>query len=180
FNVMFGSTNSGLINQVIMLFGGDPQKWLVAVGSSHFNMGVVIIVYSIWEGIAFKILVFMSGLASIDKQYYDAARVDGTSRARIFSRITVPLLSPQILYITITSFIGAFKAYSSVISLFGAGAYNFGGITGKSWITVVGYIYIAMRDSKTARAAAGSIVLLCIILVITVLQFWVSKKRVHY
>lgn len=183
FNVMFGSTPSGLVNQLITLFGGDWQVWLAAVGggpNAHFKMGVVIIVYSIWEGIAFKILVFMSGLASIDKQYYDAARVDGTSRGRIFSRITVPLLSPQILYITITSFIGAFKAYSSVISLFGAGAYNFGGITGKSWITVVGYIYIAMRDSKTTRAAAGSIILLCIILIITVVQFWVSKKRVHY
>ncbi len=179
FNVMFSAEPSGLINQVIMAFGGDFQHWL-DISASKLNMGIVINLYTVWEGLAFKILVFMSGLASIDKQYYDAARIDGSTRGRIFWRITVPLLSPQILYIMITSFIGAFKAYSSVISVFGAGAYNFGGSTGKTWMTVVGYIYVMMRDNKISKAAAGSMVLLVIILIITVIQFAVSKKRVHY
>lgn len=164
------------------MFGAEPQNWL-DIFANRWNMFAVIVVYSIWNGIAFKILVFMSGLASIDKQYYDAARIDGSSRATIFRRITVPLLSPQILYITITSFIGACKAYSSIISLFGAGAKNFGGADGNEWITVVGYIVKLIdstADSAQGRGAAGCVVLLGIILVITGIQYLVSKKKVHY
>ena len=121
----------------------------------------------------------MSGLASVDKQYYDAARIDGASRSTILRRITVPLLSPQILYITITSFIGSFKAYSSIIAVVGEGALVFGGADQQAWITVVGYIYL-FRDRKLPVAAAGSIVLLVVILLITLVQMQVSKKRVHY
>ncbi|MFA5480966.1 MAG: sugar ABC transporter permease, partial [Bacilli bacterium] len=114
FNVMF--SRGGPINS---LLGFDFNWLLQAAGASRWTMFAVITIYSTWNGLAFKILVFMSGLATIDKQYYDAARIDGASKLKIFARITVPLLSPQILYITITSFIGAFKAYTSVIALFG-------------------------------------------------------------
>ena len=124
----------------------------------------------------------MSGLQSIDKQYYDAARIDGTSKKRILWKITIPLLSPQILYITITSFIGAFKAYTSIISIFGKGAYYFGG-AGEDWITVVGYIYKQMSlggRGQYTKAAAGAVILLIIILLCTCVQNLVAKKRVHY
>jgi len=175
FNVIF--SKGGPINS---LLGFDFNWLLAAAGASRWSMFFVITVYSVWNGLAFKILVFMSGLATIDKQYYDAARIDGASKTRIFMRITVPLLSPQILYITITSFIGAFKAYTQVIALFGNGAYDFGGTGGKEWMTVVGYVYIMMQRSQIGRAAAASIVLLIVILVITVVQTAISKKRVHY
>lgn len=121
----------------------------------------------------------MSGLASIDRQYYDAARIDGATRGTIFKRITVPLLSPQILYITITSFIGAFKAYQSIIAIVGIDHQNFGGSNGRMWLTVVGYVY-KFRNDRLPVAAAGSVVLLIIILLITLVQMQVSKKRVHY
>lgn len=184
FNVLFSPEPGGIMNQIIQAFGGQPTVWIDYSGilsreASKFNMGVVLIAQSIWAGMAFKILVFMSGLATIDKQYYDAAKIDGTRRARIFSKITVPLLSPQIFYITVTSFIGAFKMYSNIVSVVGAGPTDFGGLDGTLWITVVGYIY-TYRSSDLPRAAAGAFVLLILVLLITLVQMQVSKRRVHY
>ena len=182
FNAMFSSNAGSFFNVFLGMFGISPQHWL-DISASHWNMFVVIVIYAIWNGLAFKILVFMSGLSAIDKQYYDAARIDGSSKVTIFRRITVPLLSPQILYITITSFIGACKSYSQVIALFGSGAKNFGGVDKSEWITVVGYIVKLIDstgDSATGRGAAGCVVLLAIVLVITAVQFGVSKSRVHY
>jgi multiple sugar transport system permease protein len=183
FNVIFGKFDTGLMNQFLITLGiisaDSPINWVGADGATKLAMAVVLFTYFLWNGLAFRILVFMSGLASIDRQYYDAARIDGADHRKIFRKITIPLLSPQILYITITSFIGAFKVYSAVISIFGAGPFNFGGSTGLTWITVVGYVYRDMR-TDTGRAAAGSIILLIIILIITAIQFAVSKKRIHY
>ena len=183
FSAMFGPTESGLINTIIIKFGGQTMEWTTAM-ASKWNSFWVILIYTIWNGLAFKILVFMSGLQSIDKQYYDAARIDGTSKRRILWKITIPLLSPQILYISITSFIGAFKSYTGVISIFGRGAYDFGGATRKDWITVVGYIYKQMENSASkgalTKASAGAVILLIIILIFTGIQNIVAKKRVHY
>ena len=182
FNAMFSSSAGSFINTLTSIFGIGAQDWL-GITASKWSMFFVIVVYSIWNGIAFKILVFMSGLSSIDKQYYDAARIDGASKKTIFCRISVPLISPQILYITITSFIGAFKSYSQIISLFSKGAKNFGGSDGNTWITVVGYIVKLIdstADSAQGRGAAGCVILLIVVLIITAVQFLVSKKRVHY
>ena len=182
FNAIFSSSAGGFVNSLIHIFGIAPQDWLTDT-AGHWHMFVAIVVYSIWNGLAFKILVFMSGLASIDKQYYDAARIDGSSKVTIFRKVTVPLLSPQILYITITSFIGACKSYSQIISLFGGGAKDFGGTKQKEWITIVGYIIKLIDstgDGAQGKAAAGCVILLGIVLVITAVQFAVSKKRVHY
>lgn len=181
FGAMFGSKDTGLINTIITAFGGTPKDW-TTTNALKWDSFWVIVIYTVWNGLAFKILVFMSGLQSIDKQYYDAARIDGTSKKRILWKITIPLLSPQILYITITSFIGAFKSYTGVISVFGRGPYNFGG-AGEDWITVVGYIYSQMHKSgpgQYTKAAAGAVILLVIILICTGIQGIVAKKRVHY
>lgn len=186
FNTLFSAQTGGIMNQFIGIFGLKPVAWIQALGfpegviaNSKFSTGVALTIQTVWNGLAFKILVFMSGLASIDRQYYDAARIDGATRGTIFRRITVPLLSPQILYITITSFIGAFKAYQSVIALIGKGVDNFGGPDGYMWITVVGFIY-KFRNDNLPLTSAGSVVLLFIILFITLIQMQVSKKRVHY
>ena len=182
FNAMFSSSAGSFFNVFLGMFGASPQHWL-DIYANRWNMFIVIVIYAIWNGLAFKILVFMSGLSAIDKQYYDAARIDGASKMAIFRRITVPLLSPQILYITVTSFIGAAKSYSQIISLFGAGPVNFGGTDGTKWITIVGFIYKYMQDnsaSSLGRAAAGSVILLVVILILTLAQFVVSKNRVHY
>ena len=182
FNAMFSSSAGSFINVFLHMFGVDAQHWL-DIYANRWNMFAVIVIYAIWNGLAFKILVFMSGLSAIDKQYYDAARIDGSSKFTIFRKITVPLLSPQILYITITSFIGACKSYSQVIALFGSGSKNFGGSDQSEWITVVGYIVKLIdstADSAAGRGAAGCVILLLIVLAITVVQFAVSKNRVHY
>lgn len=179
FNIMFASGGSGLINTIFN--GGNSHEW-VTMNASKWSSLVVITLSTVWNGLAFKILVFMSGLQSIDKQYYDAARIDGTSKSRILRKITIPLLSPQILYIAITSFIGAFKSYTGVISIFGKGAYYFGG-AGDDWITVVGYIYKQMGSGQTGaytNASAGAVILLILILILTGIQGLVAKKRVHY
>ena len=197
FNMLFASGQGGLINMLLSnLFGLDPINWLKSTSviindeltlapATRFAQGVVIVVYAVWNGLAFKILVFMSGLATIDKQYYDAAKIDGSNAFTIWRRITLPLLSPQILYITITSFIGAFKMYTGVMAVYSGsnkGSYYFGGEKGEEWMPVVGWIYKQLEENQNQPgiAAAGSLVLLCIILLITLVQFAVSKKRVHY
>jgi len=191
FSITFKETQGGLINILLMnVFGVEnPINWLNPYSygglpaATKFTEGCVIVLYSLWNGIAFKILVFMSGLATIDKQYSDAAKIDGSSSFTIWRRITLPLLSPQILYITITSFIGSFKMYSGVIAVFqNSDAYYFGGLSETDWVTVVGWIYRTFHFNKNRPgiASAASLVLLGIIMCITAVQFAVSKKRVHY
>ena len=201
FNLAFQRTPGGLINIFLHnVFGvKDPINWLSSYSynglpvSTKFTQGVVIVLYSLWNGIAFKILVFMSGLATIDSQYYNAAKIDGASNFTIWKRITLPLLSPQILYITITSFIGAFKMYTGVMAVYQGvesnTMYYFGtieklgvGREGEAWMPVVGWIYKQLETHYDAPgvASAASLVLLGIIMVITAVQFAVSKKRVHY
>ena len=134
--------------------------------------------YIVWSSIPFKILVFLSGLQGIDKQYYQAAQIDAASHAKTLWRITVPLLSPQIMYILVTSFIGAFKEYTSIVALF-----NGPGTSGEygqpNMYTIVYYIYDNLSTS-TQYAAAAAVFLFVIILAFTFLQFAVSKTRVHY
>ena len=168
---------AGIINNVIQFFGGDPINW-INYGSTYTANIVVMVVYIVWNALPFKILVLLGGLQSINKQYYDAAKVDGTSRRRIFSRITVPLLSPMIAYVVITGFIGGFKEYTSIVGIFGesmgppdeAGRLN----------TMVGFIYDSLESNSQGRASAAALILFAIILVVTMINMQVSKKRVHY
>lgn len=184
FSVMFAS-KSGLINSFLDSIGSEPVAWIRRYGSiqpTYASAMFVLMLYTVWNGLAFKILVFLSGMQSIDKQYYQAAQVDATPRWRVFRRITVPLLSPMIAYITITSFIGAFKTYSSVVALFGG---NFGPTNDKTMlITMVGYTYDRLSGmsvvDELARASASALILFALIMLITIAQLWVSKKKVHY
>lgn len=116
-------------------------------------------------------------MQGIDKQYYQAAQIDATPKWKVFTKITVPLLSPQIVYIAITSFIGGFKEYSSIVGLFN----NPGTTTGDySLYTMVYYIYDKFNDNNLHYAAAAAVLLFAFILLFTALQMWVSKKRVYY
>ena len=185
FNIVgsfFGTQNeivitAGIINNVIEFFGGKPVNW-INYGSTYTANMFVMIVYIVWNALPFKILVLLGGLQSINKQYYDAAKVDGTSKRRIFSRITVPLLSPMLAYVVITCFIGGFKEYTSIVGIFGekmgppddAGRLN----------TMVGFIYDALSTNSQGRASAAALILFGIILVVTLINMQVSKKRVHY
>ena len=164
-------------SNVIQLFGGEPVNWMNA-GSSYTANMVVMIVYIVWNALPFKILVLLGGLQSINKQYYDAAKVDGTSRTRVFTRITVPLLSPMLAYVIITGFIGGFKEYSSIVGIFGE---NMGPPNDAGRLnTMVGFIYDALETNSQGRASAAALILFGIILVVTLINNQVSKKRVHY
>ena len=134
----------------------------------------VLCTYIIWNALPFKIMILLGALQSVNKQYYDAARVDGTSRFRVFTKITVPLISPMLLYVVVTGFIGAFKEYTSAVGIFGENLKDYG------MTTMVGFIYDSLSQVWTGRAAAGALFLFVIILFITLIQFLVSKKKVHY
>ncbi len=176
FSMLFNQDH-GLINVITQ----QSINW-IGPGAEDFHIMFALMVYTIWSALPFKIMVFLAGIQGIDKQYYQAAKVDAANRFRVFRKITVPLLSPFILYITITSCIGAFKAYASVIAMFG----NNAGPTGNYGAagTFVWYIYNYLNNygepGNIARASAGSVILFLVILTFTYLQMKVSSKRVHY
>lgn len=185
FNIVgsfFGTENeivvtAGIINNLLGVFGIQPINWINA-GSTYMANITVMVVYIVWNALPFKILVLLGGLQGINKQYYDAAKVDGTSRKRIFSRITVPLLSPMLAYVIITGFIGGFKEYTSIVGIFGE---TLGPPDDpKRLNTMVGFIYDALETNSQGRASAAAIILFGIILVVTLINLQVSKKKVHY
>lgn len=167
----------GIINNIIMFFGGEPINWINAGSTWGANIAVMII-YIVWNALPFKILILLGGLQSVNKQYYEAARVDGTGAVRKFFRITVPLLSPMITYVVITGFIGGFKEYSSVVGVFGENM----GPAGGYWTmqTMVGLIYKSISKSNTGLASAGALLLFVIIFIITMINLKISKKTTHY
>ena len=172
FSIIFAQ--NGVFNKIF----GLTTNW-VNVGASYWNCMLILFVYIIWNALPYKILIFLSGLQNIDKQYYDAAKIDSASPIKVARKITIPLLSPQILYITITSFISAFKEYNSIIGLFNRNYTSDGNLP--DLYTVVYYIYDKLNaSSQTEYASAAAVVLFIIILLITLLQMKVSKKRVHY
>lgn len=180
FSVIFDS--SGVFNYI---FGLGTYPWIYAGSAGHiptyWSALFALCVYIVWHSLPYKILIFLGGLQNIDQQYYDAAKVDGSSKWKTIRKITVPLLSPQILYVTITSFIGAFKEYTSVVALFGdEGSFQAGAMP-SSMLTVVYYIYNQMDAVEgLQKAAAAAVVLFIIILAFTGIQNVVAKKRVHY
>lgn len=163
------ATSWGLINTMF----GTKIDWLYASKDNIVWNRIVVIIYEVWAGLPFKILIIFGALQNVNKQYYDAAKIDCASRSTILWKITVPLISPMLSYLIITGFIGGFKAYTAVVGIFGD-------ISGSYINTMVGFIYDMIGTGKTGVAAAGSLVLFAIILVFTLINLWVSKKRVHY
>ena len=178
FNIVgLGTSNPsyGIINNILGVFGLDPINWINA-GSEYWANIVVMVIYIVWNALPFKILILLGGLQSVNKQYYDAAKVDGTRRVRVFTRITVPLLSPMLAYVVITGFIGGFKEYSSIVGIFGE---DMQAVGGESLNTMVGYIYEALGNQE-GRASAAALILFAIIFVVTMINLYVSKKKTHF
>ncbi len=182
-------TEYGLINTVLDWLG--VLEWLgidnvnfVGLNATRPMALTALLIYTVWGGLPFKIMVFLSGLQSIDKQYYQAAKIDSAPRRKVFWRITVPLLSPMLAYITITSFIGAFKAYRTVVGMFGVTLAPPGATGDERLITIVGLVYESLGKADVtggiSQAAATSIILFGIILLFTLFQMWVSRRLVHY
>lgn len=167
----------GIINNFLIFLKLDPIIWINQNSTYVANIAVLVI-YIVWNALPFKILILLGGLQSVNKQYYDAAKIDGASRLTVFGRITVPLLSPMIAYVVITGFIGGFKEYTSVVGIYGE---NLGPTGGKNKLnTIVGYIYTALKDTKYGRASAASLILFMIIFAVTLVNLYVSSKKVHY
>ncbi len=186
FSIMFES-HQGLVNTLLNFMGHGNINWLggnvsagVLFNSQYFTSLIVLLVYIIWNSLPFKVLILLSSLQSVDKQYYQAAQIDGTSKLRTFMKITVPLLSPQIFYLLITSFIGAFKEYTSVVAIFGESASSVG--SHNNMATVVWYIYdkIYAGGKTMGYAAAGAVILFIIILFFTMINKIIEKKKVHF
>ena len=176
FMILFKKTpySDGLINLLLSVFGIAPIDF---IGGPYWAKMFVLCFYTVWVVMPFKILILTSALASVSQVYYNAARVDGTSRGRMFRKITLPMISPSIFYLVITGFIGAFKAYSDAVALFGTDL-NAAGMN-----TIVGYVYDMLYGNAggyPSYASAAAIVLFSIVLTITVINLLVSKKHVHY
>lgn len=171
FAVIFN--DNGLWNYVFKMMG---TTW-IDQGAPASRAMVALCIYSVWHALPYKILIFLSGLQNIDKQYYQAASIDAAGKFKTFMNVTVPLLSPQILYIMITSFIGSFKEYSSVVGLFGRA----GTLSGyNNMYTIVYYIYDTIKMKQVQYGCAAAVMLFIVILIFTGIQFVVSNKRVHY
>ena len=174
-------STSGIINGVIEAFGGKAINW-INIGSTKTANMFVVSTYIIWNALPFKILILLGGLQSVNKQYYDAAKIDGTGRVRTFWRITVPMLSPMLAYVIITGFIGGFKEYSSVVGIFGDSMGPVGSRSDNNMNTMVGFINSNLMGSAVheGKASAAALILFAIIFVVTMINLYVSKKRVHY
>lgn len=176
FMILFKKTaySDGLINLVLKLFGQGPVDF---IDGPYWAKMLVLCIYTIWIVMPFKVLILTSALASVNQNYYNAARVDGISRFRIFIRITLPMISPTVFYLIITGFIGAFKAYSDAVALFGTDL-NAAGMN-----TIVGYVYDMLYGNGggyPSYASAAAILLFVIVLTITCINLLVSKKHVYY
>ncbi|MBQ7887760.1 MAG: sugar ABC transporter permease [Clostridia bacterium] len=176
FMILFKKTpyTDGLANLVISWFGGESIDF---IDGPYWAKMFVLCLYTIWVVMPFKILILTSALASVNEVYYSAAKVDGTSRMRIFTRITLPMISPTLFYLIITGFIGAFKAYSDAVALFGTD------LNAAEMNTIVGYVYDMLYGTGggyPSYASAAAIILFGIVLTITCINLIVSKKHVHY
>ena len=176
FMILFKKTayTEGMINLLINRFGGESIDF---IDGPYWAKMFVLCFYTIWVVLPFKVLILTSALASVDQNLYNAAKVDGTSPFRIFYKITIPMISPMIFYLVITGFIGAFKAYSDAVALFGTDL-NAAGMN-----TIVGYVYDMLYGNSggyPSYASAAAIILFAIVLSITCINLLVSKKHVHY
>lgn len=176
FMILFKKTaySDGLVNLLINWFGGKSVDF---IDGPYWAKMFVMCFYVIWVVLPFKILLLTSALASVNQSYYNAARVDGTSKSRIFWRITLPMISPTVFYLIITGFIGAFKQYSDAVALFGTDL-NAAGMN-----TIVGYVYDMLYGNSggyPSYASAAAILLFVIVLTITVINLLFSRKHTHY
>lgn len=176
FMILFQKTayTDGLVNMIITFFGGTSVDF---IDGPYWAKMFVLCFYTIWVVLPFKILILTGALASVNQNYYNAAKVDGTSRGRIFTKITLPMISPTLFYLVVTGFIGAFKAYSDAVALFGTE------LNVAEMNTIVGYVYDMLYGDSggyPSYASAAAIILFCIVLSITCINLIISKKHVHY
>jgi len=176
FMILFKQTpySDGLANLILSWFKAGPIDF---IDGPYWAKMFVLCFYTVWVVMPFKILILTSALASVNRDYYSAARVEGTSKGRIFRKITLPMISPMLFYLIITGFIGAFKAYSDAVALFGTN------LNAAEMNTIVGYVYDMLYGDSggyPSYASAAAIILFAIVLTITCINLLVSRKNVHH
>ncbi len=176
FMVLFDKTEytEGVVNMLIRIFGGAGVDF---IDGPYWAKMLVMCIYTVWIVLPFKILILTSALASVDDNYYNAAKIDATPRMRVFTRITLPMISPMIFYLVITGFIGAFKAYSDEVALFGTD------LNGAGMNTIVGYVYDMLYGKSggyPSYASAAALILFGIVLIVTAINLLVRKKYVYH
>ncbi|WP_054958497.1 carbohydrate ABC transporter permease [Paenibacillus dakarensis] len=158
----------GVLNYVLKLFGMPPSTWLQ---SSSTSMMAIIIV-SVWQNIGYFTLIIVAALQSISPTIYEAAALDNASRFKVFYKITLPLISPQLFFILIIMTIGSFKVFDTVKIMTGGGPNG-------STTTLVYYIY-EFRTNSIGYASATGVILMAIIAVLTFVYFKLLSNKVHY
>ncbi|MBQ9198433.1 MAG: sugar ABC transporter permease [Clostridia bacterium] len=176
FMILFKKTaySDGLVNLMLRWFGAGPVDF---IDGPYWAKMFVLCFYTVWVVMPFKVLILTSALASVNPEYYSAARMDATRSFRVFYKITLPMISPMIFYLVITGFIGAFKAYSDAVALFGTDL-NAAGMN-----TIVGYVYDMLYGNSggyPSFASAAALILFAIVLTITCINLMISKKNVQY
>ena len=176
FMILFKPTeqNPGLINTMLGWIGMTPVDF---IDGPYWAKMLVLCIYTVWVVMPFKVLVLTSALASVKQDYYNAAMIDNTPRWRVFTKITVPMISPTLFYLIITGFIGSFKAYSDAVALFGTD------LNTAEMNTIVGYVYDMLYGASggyPSFASAAAMILFAIVLTITCINLIVSRKHVHY
>lgn len=172
FMILFKKTpySDGFINMIIQFFGGNSVDF---IEGPYWAKMLTMCIYTIWIVLPFKVLILTSALASVDQNLYKAAKVDGTSSFRTFTKITLPMIMPMISYLVITGFIGAFKAYSDEVAIFGTN------LNAASMNTIVGYVYDMLYGNSggyPSYASAAALILFAIVLTITVINLLLSTK----
>ena len=168
FMILFQKTEytEGLVNLLINFFGGTSVDF---IDGPYWAKMFVLCLYTIWIVMPFKILILTSALLGVDETYYQSAKVDGTSKFRTFMRITLPMISPMIFYLFITGCIGAFKAYSDAVALFGTD------LNAAEMNTIVGYVYDMLYGDSggyPSYASAAAIILFTSVLTINASTCW--------
>ena len=176
FMILFKPTaySDGLVNLFLSVFGVEPIDF---IDGPYWAKMLTLCLYTVWVVMPFKILILTTAIASVKQDYYNAAMIDGTPKWRVFTRITLPMISPSLFYLIITGFIGAFKAYSDAVALFGTN------LNVAEMNTIVGYVYDMLYGEGggyPSYASAAAVILFIIVLTITVINLLVSKKKVHY
>ena len=169
-------TDVGYMNWFLGLFGADKVAWL----TDPTKVIWALTIFCIWNGLAFKIVIFLAGLQKIDKQVYKAAKMDGAKPTKVLFHITLPLLSPTIWMVLIISVIYVARTYNEVYALF-TSVNNPAAGSGNCAITVAYYIYyMFFVRGQVNYAAAAAMMFLVFIMALTIVQRLVSRKFVYY
>ncbi len=163
-------TEHGVFNYFLSLLGAAPVDWL---GNRHIALLSVLMLTG-WRAIGYGMIVYVSALQGISRDYYEAADIDGASAWQKFYKITLPMLSPTTLFMFVTTFIASMKVFQSVDILTNGGPY-------RSTEVLVYQIYkYAMEDFRMDRAATVALLFFVMLLVVTMATMKISKKNVHY